>query len=248
MQNPFKEWVFPEIVSVMEDQLRDGQDIMALIVQEHVQLMSENKFLEAYDWDQITNELLNKLHVDAEIDVTSLVMKHATTPKVFLLEDTMLDSLRKIKEKGYKIAAATNGYHKYQYPVLQCLKLDTVFDEVITSDMAGCAKPDPLILQSIVNKGKVIAHVGDRIDHDVVMANRSDILSILIHKNVSTDILDLPIDQRKNHPSFLSFCEEKWYRENELRKQSFQKTLCLPDIVVCSIEELAKHMDSIITT
>lgn len=246
MQNPFKEWVFPEIVSIVEKKVKDKNDVFSLIVEEHLQRMSDAKFLEAYDWDQIINELLVKLDVNTEIDVTSLVKKHANSPKVYLLEDTMLASLRKIKENGYHLAAATNGYHKYQYPVLQELRLDTVFDEIIASDTAGFAKPDPRMLQGLhQHDNTVIAHVGDRIDHDIVMANQLGVISIFINNALSEDILHMPIEQRRNHPSFLSICETKWHKENKLRKDPFIQKDCLPDIVVCSIEELAMHIDAI---
>lgn len=245
MQNPFKKWVFPEIVRIFEAHLEDHQDILALIVEEHLRRMRDEKFLEAYDWDEIVHALIQELGVDAEIDVTALVKKHAVKPKVYVLEETMLDSLQCIKQHGYQLAAATNGYFKYQYPVLKELQLHTMFDEVIASDTSGFAKPDPMILQALQKKGKVVAHVGDRIDHDIVMANQLEITSVLIRKNLPEEVKGLPIDERSIHSVFRAFCEEKWQQENRLRNDPFDAILCLPDIVVDSIEELAENLDKL---
>lgn len=246
MQNPFKNWVFPEIVSLIKRKVHDKHDILHLIVESHLQKMQDNKFLEAYDWDQIVKELLIKFEVEGEIDVTTLVLKHAVPPKVYLLEDTMLKSLEMMKQRGYKLAAATNGYDKYQYPVLKALGLDTVFDDIITSDSAGYAKPNPAMLQSLKCQGDIVAHVGDRLDQDVVMANQLGVMSIFITRDLSEDIWDLPIEERKNHPGFHSFCEEKWHDENRLREANFYKKCRMPDLVIRSMEELALNMEVLI--
>lgn len=244
MQNPFKKWVFPEIVEIIQSGTDEQHDIMEMIVEEHLKRMSENKFLEAYNWDDIIRDLLMKLKIQQEINITELVEKHSISPKVYMLEDKMLDNLQFIKNKGFKLAVATNGYYKYQFPVLQELGLDLLFDEIIASDTAGYAKPSPSMLKSL--QGKVIAHVGDRIDHDVYMANELGVTSIFINKDLPEEVLQLPVDQRYSHPKFYALCEEKWYKENRLRKDPFNKELCLPNLVVSSIEELAAQVNHLL--
>jgi FMN phosphatase YigB (HAD superfamily) len=247
MQNPFKKWVFPEVVSTFGKYVGDEHDILKWIVDKHVHRMAENRILEAYDWDHIIRELADELGVEVNIDVAALVLKHATPSKVYALEETMLDSLQKMKGKGYQLAVATNGYYAYQYPVLEALQLHTVFDEIITPDTAGFAKPNPLMLQVLQQKhnGNIVAHVGDRLDHDVVMANQLGIVSVFINKNIPLPIMELPIHKRKSHPDFLLFCAEKWHSENRLRNADVYEKYSMPDIVVQSIEELANGLDGL---
>lgn len=85
-----------------------------------------------------------------------------------------------LRKKGYRLVALTNGFYKYQFPVMERLGLAPLFDQIVTPEEAGCAKPDPQILQAVYALGTVVGHVGDRIDHDVVMANQEEIPSIWI--------------------------------------------------------------------
>lgn len=243
MQNPFGKWVFPELVAMLKREAVTEEDIMHLIISEHLQRMRDEQFLEAYDWDDILVGIAKKLEIETDINVESMVIKHSKPSKVYLLEENMLFNLEKIKRKGFRLAAVTNGYAKYQLPVLKQLGLDTVFEEVITSDSEGFAKPHTSILGKLLVKGEVIAHVGDRIDHDVQLANELGILSVFIHRSLPEAVLKVPVDERAAHPSFIRLCEEKWYKENRLRETPFLKNKCIPDLVVQSIEELAKEID-----
>lgn len=246
MQNPFGKWVFPEIVNMLKKEADTEEDILDLIVSEHLQRMSEERFLEAYDWDDIVTGVAGNLGAESAIDIERMVIKHSESPKIFLLEDNMLDYLERIKEKGCHLAAATNGYSKYQLPVLQKLGLDKVFDEVITSDSAGFAKPNPAIMKKLLGEGEIVAHVGDRIDHDVVLANKLGIPSVFIHRSLPEEVLAYSIDERVTHPDFIKLCEEKWHKENRLREAPFIENECIPKVVVQSIEELAEGIDFII--
>ncbi|MFD2131685.1 HAD family hydrolase [Pseudogracilibacillus auburnensis] len=244
MQNPFMGWVFPEIVETIQCHLEDKDlDIMALIVDEHLKRMSKNRILEAYDWDHIVEELLERLQLTLTIDIEKIVTNHCEIPKIHLLEETILSSLQRIKEKGYALAVATNGYYKYQYPVLEKLQLVELFDQIITSDSAGYAKPDIQMLNSVKKEGELVAHVGDRIDHDILLANNLNITSIFINKNLPSTILELPVYKRKDSAEFIHFCKEKWKKENKFSQVAFHQD-CIPDLVVHSISELSDYITS----
>jgi len=241
MQNPFKKYVFPEIVTLIQDSYNKDLDVMELIYDEHLLRMSDNEVLESYDWDDIVAKIIEELGLDIQIDVEDIVLSHSISPKIYLLEDNMLENLRKIKKAGYSLAAATNGYYKYQIPVLRGLKLDKVFDKIITSDLAGFAKPDIRMLHEIMKSDWVAAHVGDRIDHDMLMANNLGITSVFINKSLPNKVLELSLDDRRNDGRVIGLCEDKWKEENKYRDISFSKK-CIPDIVVASIEELANRI------
>lgn len=242
MQNPFTGWVFPEIVEIIQSTTEDQDlNVMELITDEHYKRMSANKILEAYDWDNIIMNLLEKLKVPLQINIEELVNKHCETPKIHLLEKTILNSLYSIKNKGYALAVATNGYYKYQYPVLKKLQLIDLFDEIITSDSAGMAKPDIQMLSSLKDRGEIVAHVGDRIDHDILMANNLGITSIFINKKIPVHVLALPVGKRSDSEEFIKFCKEKWVNENKFSQVPFHEK-CIPNLVVQSISELADYI------
>jgi len=204
--------------------------------------MNNNRVLESYDWDDTIAEIIAELELDLQLDVEKIVSSHSTSPKIYLLEENMLDSLEKLREEGYSLATATNGYYKYQMPVLKELKLNKVFEKIITSDLAGFAKPDTQMLIKIMERDCVIAHVGDRIDHDVLMANNLGITSVFINKNLPNHVLDLPLSKRRNDHNFIGLCKDKWQKENKYRDIPFNEK-CIPDIVVASIEELANGIN-----
>src|SRR5690606_35972955 len=149
MQNPFIGWVFPEIVETINDHLHDKKDIMQLILEKHHERMRNNQTVEAYDWDDILNEIIVQLQLPITINVQKLVQKHAIAPKVYTLEENIVEHLQQLIRKGYSLAVVTNGYYKYQFPVMVALGLEHVFVEIITPEKVGFAKPHPNILHSL---------------------------------------------------------------------------------------------------
>ncbi|MDF2717685.1 MAG: haloacid dehalogenase, partial [Paenibacillus sp.] len=113
-----------------------------------------------------------------------LVLKHSTAPKIYLLEETVIPTLLKLKELGFSLATVTNGFYKFQYPVMKRLGISGLFDEIVTPELAGCGKPDVGIFRGLQESGQIVAHVGDRLDHDVYLANRSGIPSVLIYRDL----------------------------------------------------------------
>src|SRR4029453_7426320 len=83
--------------------------------------------------------------------------------------------LERVVAAGLRVVAISNGYHAYQWPVLEALGVAPLFEAVITPDVAGFAKPDPRIFASVPG---LIAHVGDILLHDVLGANLAGLRSI----------------------------------------------------------------------
>ncbi|GAB1532663.1 MULTISPECIES: HAD family hydrolase [Brevibacillus] len=241
MQNPFGAWVFPEIARVISGQLGREHDIVSEMVAEHEQRMSQKRYVEAYDWDDILASRCDAWSIEKMIDIEWLVRKHSVMPKVKLLEDGILQMLEEIKKRGFSLAVVTNGFYKFQAPVMEALGLLEYFDEIITPERAGTGKPDPAILQKL--QGEVIAHVGDRLDHDVQLANRSHITSILIERNLPEELLKLQPQMRANDHGMPLFCLEKWRRECKNPLLLELPELFMPRIVIHSMGELLSALD-----
>lgn len=240
MQNPFVDWVFPEIEKLVNGQLTERRNITSMLVEKHEKLMANSQTLEAYDWDAILLEVLEDLDLDQKlsINVEELVLKHTVKPKVYLLEECIPETLRQLQEADYSLAVVTNGYYKYQYPVLKELGIVQYFDEIITPETNNCSKPDPRILDSIRNEGEVVAHIGDRIDHDVCMSNTLGIPSIFINKNLPEGYEEIPFTDRIKNTEIEKLCQEKWARETKDKEFTDQ---CKPSVIIGSIKELIAY-------
>ncbi|WP_042455386.1 HAD family hydrolase [Neobacillus dielmonensis] len=238
MQNPFGNWVFPEIGELISQNTNKKLDVRTVMIEEHNLRMKQNRLIEAYNWDEILCKILRDYQLDLEIRIEDLVKKHSVSPKIYLLEDHLLESLTRIKSKGIRLAIVTNGYRKYQQPVVEALKLSGLFDYFITPDQIGYAKPDERILSELLNQGTVLAHVGDRIDHDVYLANKLNICSVFISRKLPQEVLTLPPMQRMEHPLFIGFYQQKWMKETG-QLFDHENQLGLPKVVIQSIEELS---------
>jgi len=214
MQNPFGKWIFPEVEALVCAGLSEPYEVRKALVREHEARMDRNETVAAYDWDEMLRQLLEQLNLKLEIDIEQLVLKHSIQPKIYLLEDSILATLEKLKSKGYSLAVATNGFYKYQYPVMKELGLAEWFDEIITPEKVGCGKPNTGMVRELLQSGELVAHVGDRLDHDVYLANRLGVPSMFIYRDLPEALRKLPIEQRSADPEFIAICENKLKAEN----------------------------------
>ncbi|RDI36469.1 HAD family hydrolase [Falsibacillus pallidus] len=235
MQNPFVGWVFPEIEALLQEKISKDLAVQKALVQEHQKRMNENRIYEAYDWDGIVKDLCDQHGVPIDIQIEELVKGHSVEEKVYLLEPEILKALQTLKEEGYKLAAVTNGYSKYQLPVMEFLKLNTVFDQVITPEEVGYAKPQNEILAGLMEQGEIAAHVGDRIDHDVCVANQNSIPSIFIYRKLPETLKGKSPFERIQEDECKKLCEEKWRKETKLEVPI--TTDLFPSIVIHSISD-----------
>ncbi|MFM1651545.1 HAD family hydrolase [Brevibacillus sp. B_LB10_24] len=240
MQNPFQEWVFPEIDAIVAAEAGSATacDARGEMIAEHERRLARHMYVEAYDWDDILSGLLERLGLVLAIDIEQLVIKHSCEPKVSLLEEGVLDALAALKAGGYALAAVTNGYFKFQYPVMQALGLADLFDAVVTPDRVGFAKPDVRIFDTLCRQGGIAAHVGDRIDHDVCLANRFGTCSVLIDRRLPPELADMNPFARATCEAGKQFCEKK-ARAEQISAEPGLWAPMLPKAVIGSLTELA---------
>ena len=105
--------------------------------------------------------------------------------KTRLIEDAMevLDYLK----KDYHLHIVTNGFNEVQYLKLKNSKLDSFFEEVITSEDAGGLKPDLLIFEYALKKTNALRTeslmIGDVIEVDILGAKNAGIDQIYLNPN-----------------------------------------------------------------
>jgi putative hydrolase of the HAD superfamily len=74
----------------------------------------------------------------------------------------------------YKLHIITNGFQEVQDKKLRNSKIDTFFEHIINSEMAGVKKPNPIIFQLALGNAKVNAEkalmIGDNLEADILGA------------------------------------------------------------------------------
>ena len=97
------------------------------------------------------------------------------------------EALGAIRKQGYKIAIIANGDSEDSRNIIKASGLQDYFDAIIISEEVGIEKPCPGIFETTLAKLGVKAEnavvVGNRIDADVVGANRSGMKSVWFRWN-----------------------------------------------------------------
>lgn len=147
-----------------QEAVYEGTDPQILWQQIHAAselLWKRGQWTESFDWPTIVMNLgmrsLPDPHLPEPRTVASLVM-----PGV----ETTLIALR----SRFRLAIVTNGFYRFQNPFIRALGWNYLFDAIIGPDLVGTAKPDGAMLASL-HPG--LAHVGDRLTHDVLVAQRA---------------------------------------------------------------------------
>ncbi|MDQ0178341.1 HAD family hydrolase [Bacillus chungangensis] len=234
MQNPFIDHVFVEIEKTILAHCETCHAVTAALFAEHEKRMKMKNIAAAYNWDDIVHHYLSANNIACSIDVEALVQKHSKQPKVYLLENNILETLDQLVFNGFSLAVITNGFKKYQLPVMDELGLTGYFKKIVTPEKMGVGKPDPRMFAPF--KGNIFAHVGDRLDHDVQAANLYGTTSILIYRRLPKQLREKSIKERNNDPLVNNIYFEKWKKET--KTDSFPPSHAIPDILITSINEM----------
>ena len=82
-----------------------------------------------------------------------------------------LEILQYLQNKGYTMHLVTNGFEKVQYGKIQNAKIDSFFQQVITSEASGSLKPKKEIFEYAFSKAGTNAAesimIGDNLDADI---------------------------------------------------------------------------------
>jgi phosphoglycolate phosphatase len=109
--------------------------------------------------------------------------------------------LKRLKEKGYKLAVASNRPTRFSRILIRHLRIDKYFDYVLCADRLKQGKPHPQILNAIRKKLKVSAgetlYVGD-MAIDIQAGRRAHVLTVA----VTTGSSALP-ELKKEKPSYI---------------------------------------------
>jgi len=118
--------------------------------------------------------------------------------------DYAFEVLEAIKKGGYKIAMIANGDSVGARNIIASCGLKDYFDAIIISEELGTEKPAKKIfetaLENLRNKAENAIMVGNRIDADIVGANRIGMKSVWFKWN---DRYQETISEEEERPNFV---------------------------------------------
>lgn len=89
-----------------------------------------------------------------------------------------VEAIELARGRGYAVAALSNGFSRFQRPILEALQIDGLFDDIVTPDRVGACKPSPTFFAA---RPGLVAHVGDSLWQDVKGARRAGVDAIWVH-------------------------------------------------------------------
>lgn len=199
--NPFGRGVFPDIV----DRLRPhaartqgvgteeaGRWIMGQIIGECRRRVMQGALVDAFDWDDIVAGVARSVGYLEPIDVTALV-QHYCQPGYIGLHPHAREILTFLRRQGVGLLCLTNGYDRYQYPVLEAMGIASLFHGRLAPDLVAAAKPQREIFARAVATAQALGmasaeggdasgfvHVGDSLVYDVYGARSAGFTSVWI--------------------------------------------------------------------
>lgn len=247
MQNPFAAGVFPWV----RNHVRSGVPALARLesVEADRQLtaavngiwmerMRRGSFVSAYDWDDILNEASRGLGGPEIPDVAGLVQRFCSEDGMISLLPGAVEGLELLRGNGVNAVALTNGYRRYQQPVLEALGVDHYFSEVYTPEVLGFAKPQVGAFRAIPG---LRAHVGDTLVHDVLGARLAGVTSVWLNPDLPEGLAELDPEARAREPLFREFLAA------ELEKNPYTRfhpeadpETAAPDLVARDVLEAAE--------
>jgi len=119
-----------------------------------------------------------------------------------------IETLEYLKAK-YHLHIITNGFEEVQFRKIKAAGLDKYFDQIITSEDAGCKKPDIKIFDYALTKADAKATesimIGDDIEVDIIGARNAGIDQVYFNYNSSqhNEPLTHEINELKDLENFL---------------------------------------------
>ncbi|OPZ65016.1 MAG: Pyrimidine 5'-nucleotidase YjjG [Firmicutes bacterium ADurb.Bin506] len=273
MQNPFRRGVFPHIARVLAPYVIDADEpekvVYSRVVGEARRRLFEGKSVEAYDWDDIVAQVATELyglpgrtravgpcapalgeppHLPPSLDVGMLVRHYCAQPGMVWSLPGAHEALRALKDRGHILVVVSNGYHKYQIPVMEALGIARYFSDIYTPEQVGAAKPASGIFHAAWRHEPEPIHVGDDIIHDGYGARAAGGYSVWLYRNTPEEIRTrtgagvLP-EQRPSADWFPAVRDRAYAATWAVESYGVAADDCVPDALIWDLEELPALVD-----
>lgn len=246
MPSPLRRTVFASLSKVLGEfwaqkqaiSLEEAQAQLAdMVGAQRSRRIAAGDLVGAYDWDAIIGSVARSLGYREGFSIAQMVEERCRVAQGLPGYPEVPGVLDRLSEMGVYMVVITNGYARYQMPVLRALGLVPYFRRIVTSDLVGHAKPEREIFEYAFNDVALDRryHVGDTLSQDVAGANAAGVRSVWLNR-------DLPESFRAGAPSqrpgLAGFSE---YVESVLKQEEALPTTpesLVPQYVVWRLEEV----------
>lgn len=250
IQNPFLFGVYPDIRSRLRPLVRPeiigdadpDRWLMKQIYTKHGQRLLAADWVAASDWDSIVNEVATELGYDERIDVTALVRHYARPPYIAAYQDVAA-ALEWLRENVRSLWWISNGFARYQIPVMEALRLQRYFDGYFAPDTHGDIKPHAHIFEAAIDAAQQDrthgVMVGDSLTADVAGARLNGMLGVWLDRALNPvfdGISPWDIPKMEFFPQYLVSNAHK-----EFQADAYGLDIpndCMPHAVIRSLDQL----------
>ncbi len=139
------------------------------VVNEGQKRWAQGRWVEAYDWEDIIQRVWSKKPPQPGM----FAWHHVAS----LSLPGVLWMLSVLQDYPVRLGIVTNGLAVNQLPFIQSLGWHKTFDTIVTTNENTRCKPDPRVFTAF--DGPILCHIGDRVNHDVLVAHRAHVTSVL---------------------------------------------------------------------
>jgi FMN phosphatase YigB (HAD superfamily) len=246
MPSPLRQTVFASLWKVLGEfwaheqgiSLEEAQAQLAdMVGAQRNRRIAAGDLVGAYDWDAIIGSVAWSLGYGQGFSIAQMVEERCRDAESLPGYPEVPGVLGRLSEMGVYMVVITNGYARYQMPVLRALGLVPYFQRIVTSDLVGHAKPEREIFEYAfddVAPGRRY-HVGDLLSQDVAGANAAGVHSIWLKRDLPESFRPRAPSQRPGLAGFLEYMGSVLKQEEAL--PTTQKSL-VPQYVVWRLEEV----------
>lgn len=257
IQNPFALGVFPEVRRrlrpYVDRSMTGGTDpdlwIMRRIVGAAEDRARAGDYVGSYDWDAIVQGVAEELGCPERLDIEAMVHSYCRLPYIAAYGD-VVPALETLRERADSLWWISNGFARYQLPVVEALGLEGYFDGYFAPELHGAVKPQTeLFRAAIAEAGQPPAagvHVGDRFTDDVAGPKRAGMRAVLIERHLPESLRHVPPLDLPRLGVFREWAAYQARREGVADLFGIDvEEECVPDAVITSLEQLPSVLEAL---
>lgn len=250
MQNPFGLGVFPEVRRrfrpYVDADKTGGTDpdlwITRRIVNAAQDRARAGDYVGSYDWDGIINDFAKELSYPEPLDIADMVRSFCRSPYIASYSD-VVPALQLLRPRVGSMWWISNGFAKYQVPVVEALGLQRYFDGYFAPETHGAIKPQAEIFQAAIAAAGELpgagVHVGDRLTDDVAGPKRAGMYAVLLERELPQSLRSIPPLELPRLDVFRDYAVYQARREGVADIFGIDvEQECIPDAVITSLEQL----------
>jgi putative hydrolase of the HAD superfamily len=228
---------------------RKGREIIAAIFAQTALWLQSGQLRDTYDWDAAATTVARAVDCHEAFDVAQLVEEGCRQGHISAFEGAA-KILQELSGRGHVLVGVSNGFTRYQQPVLEALGLYAYFATLISPEETGTAKPDPAIFHVAAERigahsAASAFHIGDTLIHDIAGAKAANMRVLWMCPSLPEAIASCEPVERPEHPQILSLLAARSANEFAAQLYDFSPEQLVPDAVIVDLFEVPATIEKL---